>query len=51
VALSPHLEGAASMTKEVFEAFEGQQENFGYSQAVKVGDTIYEISVIARVDA
>jgi 2-iminobutanoate/2-iminopropanoate deaminase len=29
------------MTKEVFEAFEGQQETFGYSQAVKVGDTIY----------
>jgi enamine deaminase RidA (YjgF/YER057c/UK114 family) len=29
------------MTKEVFDAFEGQQETFGYSQAVRVGDTIY----------
>jgi 2-iminobutanoate/2-iminopropanoate deaminase len=29
------------MPKEVFEAFEGQQEAFGYSQAVRVGDTIY----------
>lgn len=29
------------MPKEVFEAFEGQQETFGYSQAVRVGDTIY----------
>jgi hypothetical protein len=34
VALDPHFEGACSMTKEVFEAFEGQQETFGYSQAV-----------------
>jgi 2-iminobutanoate/2-iminopropanoate deaminase len=29
------------MAKEVFEAFEGQQDQFGYSQAVAVGDTIY----------
>jgi enamine deaminase RidA (YjgF/YER057c/UK114 family) len=29
------------MTKEVFEAFEGQHERFGYSQAVAVGDSIY----------
>jgi 2-iminobutanoate/2-iminopropanoate deaminase len=29
------------MSKEIFEAFEGQQDAFGYSQATKVGDTIY----------
>jgi 2-iminobutanoate/2-iminopropanoate deaminase len=29
------------MEREIYEAFEGQQEMFGYSQAVKVGDTIY----------
>src|SRR4051794_15715230 len=29
------------MGREVFEAFEGQQEMFGYSQAVAVGDTVY----------
>lgn len=29
------------MAKEIFEAFDGQQEMFGYSQAVRVGDTIY----------
>jgi enamine deaminase RidA (YjgF/YER057c/UK114 family) len=29
------------MGKEVFEAFDGQQELFGYSQAVAVGDFIY----------
>ncbi len=29
------------MTREVFEAFDGQQEIFGYSQAVRVDDTIY----------
>src|SRR5262245_60716648 len=29
------------MGKEVFEAFDGQQELFGYSQAVAVGDTVY----------
>jgi enamine deaminase RidA (YjgF/YER057c/UK114 family) len=29
------------MAKEIFEAFEGQQEMFGFSQATKVGDTIY----------
>ena len=29
------------MSKEIFEAFEGQQEMLGFSQAVKVGDTIH----------
>jgi len=29
------------MGKEIFEAFEGQQEMLGFSQAVKVGDTIH----------
>ena len=29
------------MAREIFEAFEGQQEMFGFSQATKVGDTIY----------
>jgi enamine deaminase RidA (YjgF/YER057c/UK114 family) len=29
------------MAKEIFEAFEGQQEMFGFSQATKVGNTIY----------
>ena len=29
------------MSREVFEAFEGQHERFGYSQAVAVGDCIY----------
>jgi hypothetical protein len=29
------------MGKEEFEAFHGQQELFGYSQAVAVGDTVY----------
>jgi enamine deaminase RidA (YjgF/YER057c/UK114 family) len=29
------------MSKEIFEAFEGQQDGFGYSQATRVGDTIY----------
>ena len=29
------------MEREIFEAFEGQQDMFGYSQAVRVGDTIY----------
>jgi 2-iminobutanoate/2-iminopropanoate deaminase len=29
------------MAKEIYEAFEGQQDAFGYSQATKVGDTIY----------
>ncbi len=29
------------MTREIFEAFEGQQEMFGCSQATKAGDTIY----------
>ena len=29
------------MAKEIFEAFEGQQDMFGFSQATKVGDTIY----------
>jgi 2-iminobutanoate/2-iminopropanoate deaminase len=29
------------MVKEIFEAFEGQQDMFGFSQATKVGDTIY----------
>lgn len=29
------------MAKEIFEAFEGQQDTFGYAQATKVGDTIY----------
>ena len=29
------------MAKEIFEAFEGQQDAFGYSQPTKVGDTIY----------
>ena len=29
------------MAKEIFEGFEGQQDMFGYSQATKVGDTIY----------
>jgi len=31
----------AGMAKEIFEAFEGQQDMFGFSQATKVGDTIY----------
>jgi enamine deaminase RidA (YjgF/YER057c/UK114 family) len=30
-----------TVAKDVFEAFEGQQEIFGYSPAVRVGDTIY----------
>src|SRR5258708_40115088 len=30
-----------AMAKEIFEAFEGQQDMFGYSQATKVGDTVY----------
>lgn len=30
-----------TMERETFEAFEGQQDVFGYSQAVRVGDTIY----------
>jgi enamine deaminase RidA (YjgF/YER057c/UK114 family) len=29
------------MTREFFEAFDGQQDTFGYSQAVRAGDTIY----------
>jgi len=29
------------MAKEIFEAFEGQQDMFGFSQATKAGDTIY----------
>jgi enamine deaminase RidA (YjgF/YER057c/UK114 family) len=29
------------MSKEIFEAFEGQQEMLGFSQAVKVGDAIH----------
>ncbi len=29
------------MSREAFEAFEGQHERFGYSQAVAVGDSIY----------
>jgi hypothetical protein len=29
------------MEKEVFEAFEGQREMFGHSQAVTVADTVY----------
>ena len=29
------------MAKEIFEAFDGQQEAFGYSQATRVADTIY----------
>jgi 2-iminobutanoate/2-iminopropanoate deaminase len=29
------------MEREIFEAFEGQQDLFGYSQAVRIGDTIY----------
>ena len=31
----------AGMAKEIFEAFEGQQDMLGFSQATKVGDTIY----------
>ena len=27
--------------REVYEAFEGQQEKFGYAQAQRVGDTVY----------
>lgn len=27
--------------REVYEAFEGQQEKFGYAQAVRVGETVY----------
>ena len=27
------------MERKIFEAFEGQQDMFGYSQAVRVGDT------------
>jgi len=51
------------MSREVFEAFAGQQARFGYSQAVAVGDSTMvevsrlglpqakvEISVIARKD-
>jgi 2-iminobutanoate/2-iminopropanoate deaminase len=34
------------MSKEIFEAFEGQQDAFGYSQATKVGDTIYVAGTI-----
>jgi enamine deaminase RidA (YjgF/YER057c/UK114 family) len=29
------------MEREIYEAFEGQQEMFGFSQAVRVGDTVY----------
>lgn len=29
------------MAREIFEAFEGQQDMFGYSQATRVGHTIY----------
>ncbi len=29
------------MAKEIFEAFPGQQDAFGYSQATRVADTIY----------
>ncbi len=29
------------MAKEVFEAFDGQQDAFGFSQATRVADTIY----------
>lgn len=29
------------MAREIFEAFKGQQDMFGYSQATRVGDTIY----------
>ena len=29
------------MSKEIFEAFEGQQAMLGYSQAVRVGDSVY----------
>ena len=33
--------GRRAMAKEIFEAFEGQQDMLGFSQATKVGDTIY----------
>ena len=33
--------GEAVMAKEIFEAFDGQQDAFGYSQATRVADTIY----------
>jgi enamine deaminase RidA (YjgF/YER057c/UK114 family) len=33
--------GGLTVTKDVFEAFDGQHEMFGYSQAIRVGDTIY----------
>jgi enamine deaminase RidA (YjgF/YER057c/UK114 family) len=29
------------VAKEIFEAFEGQRDMFGFSQATRVGDTIY----------
>ena len=29
------------MAKEIFEAFDGQQDAFGFSQATRVADTIY----------
>jgi hypothetical protein len=29
------------MAKDIFEAFDGQQDAFGYSQATRVGDTVY----------
>lgn len=29
------------MSKEIFEAFEGQQDMLGFAQAIKVGDTIH----------
>lgn len=31
----------AAMGKQIFEAFSGQPERYGYSQAVRAGDTIY----------
>ena len=34
-------EGEAATAKETFEAFDGQQDAFGYSQATRVADTIY----------
>jgi len=39
------------MGKEVFEAFEGQHERFGYSQAVAVGDAIYVAGTLGMTAA
>lgn len=38
------------MAKEIFEAFDGQQDTFGYSQATRVADTIYVAGTVGIGD-